>query len=142
MPVRRVAAFLRALLIFKLDRCSSNLLIAADGMMNVEQAAVAGIAVRDQRLAHGLGDGLYAIEHLRIGRQTGVGQSEVRRYGSIACHIERVGLGAIGELGGDQVEDPGQVTNDFSSINVLKALDAIVISSTDFGSCVAAIVTT
>ena len=75
--------------------------------MNVQQAAVTGIAVRDQRLAHGLGDSLYAIEHLRIGRQTGIGQSEVRRHGSIACHIKRVGLGAIGELGGDQVEDPG-----------------------------------
>ena len=64
MPIRRVAAFLGVLLIFKLDRRGPNLLIAADGMMNVEQAAVTGITISDQRFAYGLGDSLHAIEHL------------------------------------------------------------------------------
>ena len=50
VPVRRVAAFLGVLLIFKLDRCGPGLLIAADRMMDVQQAAVTGIAIGDQRL--------------------------------------------------------------------------------------------
>jgi hypothetical protein len=61
-------------------------------------------------------------------RQTGIRQSEVGRHGSIARHVKGVGLGAIGELGGDQVEDPGQVTNGFSSINVFRVLEVTVIS--------------
>jgi hypothetical protein len=40
-----VAAFLGVLLIFKLDRCGPGLLIAADRMMDVQQAAVTGIAI-------------------------------------------------------------------------------------------------
>jgi hypothetical protein len=64
VPVRRVAAFLGALLILELDRCGPSLLVAADRMMNVQQSAVTGIAIGDQRLAHGLGDSLHAIEHL------------------------------------------------------------------------------
>ena len=107
VPVRRVAAFLGVLLILELDRRRSRLLVATNCMVDVEQATVTGIAIGDQRLAHGLDDGLHAIEHLGVRRQSSIGQSEVGRHDPVARHVERVGLGTIGELGGDQVEDPG-----------------------------------
>src|SRR5450755_1543903 len=61
-----------------LDRSRAGLFIAADDMMNVQQAAVS-----HRRLVHGLGS---------------VGKLEVGRHRSIARQVKSIGLGAIGEF--------------------------------------------
>lgn len=107
MPIGRVAALLGNLLILKLNRGGAGPFIAANGLIHVEQATVSGVAIGDQRLLRGLGDHPHAIEHLRIGCQAGIGKPQVGRDGSVARHIERIGVGAVGKLRGDQIEYAG-----------------------------------
>ena len=48
-PPRRMAAFFRKLLVFQLHRRGAGLIIAAHSVRDVQQAAVAGVGVGDQR---------------------------------------------------------------------------------------------
>ena len=67
--------FFGKFLILDLDRDDARVLIAAHGVMDVEQAAIAGVGVGDDAGLHDARERRNPVEHLRIGRDAGVGQT-------------------------------------------------------------------
>ena len=105
MAVGGVAALLGEVLVFDLDHRDAGFLIAAHGVGDVEQPAVAGVAVGDQRLVDGIDDRFGAVDHVGVGGQARVGLAQVRGHDPVAGHVDRLCIGAIGDLGRDQIEN-------------------------------------
>ena len=100
-----MAAFLRKLLILDLDRGDAGLLIAAHSVADIEQTAVAGIGIgNDRRLGH-FRNAPDAIDHLRIAGKARVRQAQRGRNRAVARHIQGFETHAIGNEGGDQFEN-------------------------------------
>ena len=100
---RRMAAFLREFLILDLDRDDARLLIAAHGVMHVEQAAVAGVGVGDHAGVHGARQRRDPVEHLRIGGDAGVGQAIGGGRQPEAGGIDEIEPDLVGDHGRDHV---------------------------------------
>ena len=74
-------------------------------MANIEQTAVARIGIGDdRRLGHGR-DPPDAIDHLRIGGKARVRQAQCGRNRAVTGHIESLEPHAVGNEGGDQLEN-------------------------------------
>ena len=63
-----MAAFLGEFLILDLDRDDARRLIAAHGVVHVEEAAIAGVGVGDHAGVDDARQRRDAVEHLRVGR--------------------------------------------------------------------------
>ena len=74
---RQMAAFLREILIFDLDRGHASDFIAADGLTHIDQAAIARIGIGDQRRLRTAGDASRTRHHVGIGRNPRVGQPQM-----------------------------------------------------------------
>ncbi len=74
-------------------------------MLDVEEAAVAGVAVGDERRLRAAGDGGDAGGHVGEGRQSGVRQTEIRGDGTVAGHVQRLEAHGVGEARRDHVVD-------------------------------------
>ena len=98
-----MAAFLGEFLILDLDADHPRLLVAADGMVDIEQSAIAGVGVGDHARATGAGQRGDAIEHLAVGRNAGVGQAEGRRRHPIAGGIDEIEADLVGDDGRNHV---------------------------------------
>ena len=85
-----VTAFLREFLIFKLDAGSARGRIAAHGAIDIQQSAIAGIAVGNEWNADRAGDTAHAVEHLRERRGAGIGDAKSRCDDTISSHVKRV----------------------------------------------------
>jgi hypothetical protein len=94
-------AFFRELLVLELDASRPRALIAAHGVMNVEKAAVTGVAVGDERFAHAVRHALYPRDHVAIGRNPRIGQAEVRSDGAVAGQVKQFCGACVRDLGRD-----------------------------------------
>ena len=72
-----MAAFLRELLIFELDRGDPGRFVGLDGVMDIEQATEPGVGIRDQRRVGPCCDRPGSIMQISEGRQPSVGEAEV-----------------------------------------------------------------
>src|SRR6185295_8821249 len=63
---RRVAAFLGIFLVLDLDRLRARRLIAADGEIDIEEAAIARVAISNERRNATLSDLTHAADHLCV----------------------------------------------------------------------------
>ena len=106
--VRRVAAFLRHLLILDLDRLHARGLVAAHGLPHVDEPAEAGIGIGDQRHAGAVRDRARALHHVAIGDEAGVGDAEIGARHAVAGHVERGKADAVGDARGEHVEHAGR----------------------------------
>ena len=70
-------ALLREVLILELDRRNPGLLIALDGVADVDEATETGVGIGDERRLGAASDRARSIEHLRKGGEAGVGEAEV-----------------------------------------------------------------
>ena len=105
---RRMAALLGHLLVLDLDRRDARRLVAAHRALHVQQAAVAGVGVGDQRRVDHRADHLGAAHHVGIGREARVGQAEHRGGRAVAGHVERREAHAVGDARRDAVVDAGR----------------------------------
>ena len=104
---RRVAALLREFLVFDLDADDAGLLIAAHGVVHVEQAAIAGIGIGDDARLRDARQRRDAVEHLRIGRDAGVGQAIGRGGRPVAGGIDEIEVELVADRRRDHVVDAG-----------------------------------
>ncbi len=98
-------ALLRELLVLELDPRNPGGLVAAHGVGDVQQAAVAGVGVGDHGGRGHVGHGTRAIHHIGVGANPRVGDSQVGGDGSVARHVEAVEAKTVGQPGGDHLED-------------------------------------
>jgi hypothetical protein len=87
---RRVAALLRELLVFELDRRRAGALVAANRMAHVQEPAVTRIAVGDQRRLGRTRHRFDPRDHVGVARESRVGQPQMRGDRSVAGHVEGV----------------------------------------------------
>jgi hypothetical protein len=106
-PAGRVAALLREFLVLELDRGGARFLVTAHGVAHVEQPAVARVAVADERRAGHRRHAPHAIDHVRVGGETRVGQTEVGSHRAEARHVERIEAERAGEPHRNHVVHPG-----------------------------------
>ena len=85
-----MAALLRKFLILKLDTGSAGGRIAAHGAIDIQQSAIAGIAVGNKWNADCAGDAAHAVNHLREGRGARVSGAKSRCDDTISSHVKRV----------------------------------------------------
>ena len=104
----RMAALLRHLLVLDLDRGDARRLVAAHRALHVQQPAIAGVGVGDQRRVDHRADHLGAAHHVGIGREARVGQAEHRGGRAIAGHVERRKAHLVGDPRRDAVVDAGR----------------------------------
>jgi hypothetical protein len=74
--IGRVAAFLREFLILELDGRDAGILIAANGVANIEQSAIAGIRIGNDRRAGKLHHLRDALDHVAISRNARIRNAE------------------------------------------------------------------
>ena len=103
-----MTAFLWKLLVLQLDRRSAGALVAANGMADVEEAAVAGVPVGDQRGAGHSRHDLDPPDHVGVAREPRVGQAKMGRDGSVAGHVESIESHTRGHAQRDHVVDAGR----------------------------------
>ena len=89
-----MAAFLRELLILELDAGCTGRRIAAHGAVDIQQSAIAGIAVGEERNAGGARDTAHTVKHLRECRGAGISDAKSRCNDTISGHVKRVETGA------------------------------------------------
>ena len=89
-PAGGVPAFFGVLLVFELNGLRARSLVALYGVANIQQAAVACVAIGDERGARHACHGFDAAHHVRIGGQACVGQAQVRRDRAEAGHVQRI----------------------------------------------------
>ena len=104
----RVAALLRQFLILDLDRRDAGRLVAAHGLAHVQETAVAGVRICDQRRLDGLRHLTEARNHVAVGGDADVRHAQIRRDGAESGGVERIEAETVGDLRRDQVEDAGR----------------------------------
>ena len=80
-------------------------LVAAHGLAHVQEAAIAGVRVGDQRRLDRLRHLTEARNHVAVGGDADVCDAQIRSDSAEAGGIERIEAEAIGDLRRDQVED-------------------------------------
>ena len=101
--------FFGIFLVLDLDRLRAGFLIAAHGVVDVEQPAIAGVAIGDQRRRTcPRAICLHAADHLGVARQPRIRQAEMRGDHAVAGHVERIEPHAVGDARGNHVEDAGR----------------------------------
>jgi hypothetical protein len=85
-----VAAFLRKLLILELDAGCARGRIAAHGAIDIQQSAIAGIAVGNEWNADGAGNTAHAVQHLGECRGAGIGDAQRGCDNAVSGHVKRV----------------------------------------------------
>ena len=105
--VRRVPALLGKLLVFELDGGDAGGLVAAHGVVHVEQAAVAGVGIGDDRGAAAAHQRRHAVEHLRVGGDAGVGQPQAGGGQPVAGAVDDGEADLFGHRRGNHVLQPG-----------------------------------
>ena len=70
-------ALLREVLILELDRRNPGLLIALDGVADVDESTEAGVGISDERCLGAASDRARSVEHLRKGGEASVGEAKV-----------------------------------------------------------------
>ena len=86
----RVAALFWEFLVFDLDGDDPGVLVAAHGVVHVEQPAIACIGVGDDAGVHRLGQRRHPIEHLRVAGDAGIRQAVARGGQPIARGIDEI----------------------------------------------------
>src|SRR5579872_1146204 len=89
-----MAALFREFLIFELNAGGARGGVTANRAIDIQQPAVAGVAVGEKWKARRAGDAAHAVEHFGKGSGAGVGHTKRRGDDAIAGHIKRIKAGA------------------------------------------------
>ena len=92
------AALLGEDLVFDVDAGNAGGLVLADGTLNVEGVAVAGIGVANDGNVHGVGDILGVGNHFGHGKEADIGETALGG-GARAGHIDGVEPDGFGDAG-------------------------------------------
>ena len=77
--------------------------VAADGALDVERVAVAGVGVADHRDRHRIADVTPLLDHLGVGDQPGIRQAEPRGGDRESAHEADAEAGPLDHAGGQRV---------------------------------------
>jgi hypothetical protein len=88
--VRRVSALFGEFLVLELDRGRARPLIAANSVAHIEEPAIAGVAVGDERRLRHARHGLDPADHVGVTGKPGVGEPKMGGDRAIAGHVERL----------------------------------------------------
>ena len=102
-----VNALLGKCLILELDRGDPRRLEAANRVVDVEEAAIAGVGIGDQRRLACPRHRRHAVEHLGVTDQASVRQAIGRSGGPVAAAINHIEPDLVGDNCGDHIVNAG-----------------------------------
>ena len=106
--VVEMAAALRKILVLDLDRVGAGALEQADGALDIEGIAVAGVGIDDQMCAHAVADQRDGFHHLAHAHQADVGPAEPGIGDAGARDVKRVEPGLLCDQRCERVIDAGR----------------------------------
>src|SRR6185503_14893709 len=114
-----VAAALGNDLILELDRGGAGLFVSANQALDVERAAVAVVAVGDERhRCAGGAQRTHALDHLARANEADVGDAEERASDAEARHVDATSAGLRGDTSGERIVGAGRDDRAFGELGL------------------------